>query len=209
MSLTLAVGRPTLLDHVFARRLATDVVLVVSGAAVVSLAAQFTVPLPFVPITGQTLAVLLVGSALGASRGALSLVLYAVLGLVGLPVFAPSDDGSHLVGVAAFTHSSGGYIIGFIAAAAVTGWLAQRAWDHRWLGALAAFGLGTAVTFLFGTVWLAFWLGHHGYPDDLVTVLSLGVLPFIPGSVIKAALAAVIVRGAWSAVRRADGRSAS
>jgi len=208
MSLTLAVGRPTLLDHVFARRLSTDVVLVVSGAAVVSLAAQFTVPLPFVPITGQTLAVLLVGSALGASRGALSLLVYASLGLAGLPVFAPSDDGSHLVGVAAFSHSSGGYIVGFIAAAAVTGWLAQRAWDHRWLGALATFGLGTVVTFLFGAVWLAIWLGQNGYPNDLVAVLSLGVFPFVVGGAIKALLAAVIVRGAWSAVRRADERSA-
>ena len=204
MTLTLAVGRPTLADRIFTRKLVTDVVLVASGAALVSLAAQVTIPLPLVPITGQTLAVLVVGSALGASRGAISMVLYALLGLAGLPVFAPEDDGSHVLGVTALLGSSGGYIIGFIFAAAVTGWLAQRNWDHKMLGAIASFGLGTIVTFIFGNLWLGYWLGAHGYANDLNAVFSSGLYPFLIGGAVKAVLAAGIIRAAWAGVHRAD-----
>lgn len=204
MTLTLAVGRPTLADRIFSRKLATDVVLVASGAALVALAAQVTIPLPLVPITGQTLAVLVVGSALGASRGAISLTLYALLGLAGLPVFSPQDDGSHVTGLTALLGSTGGYIVGFIFAAAVTGWLAQRAWDHKILGAIASFGLGTIVTFVFGNLWLGYWLGANGYANDLNSVLQAGLYPFLVGGAIKALIAAGIIRAAWSGVNRAD-----
>jgi biotin transport system substrate-specific component len=197
MTLTLAVGRPTLADRIFTRRLATDVVLVAAGAAFVSLAAQLTVPMVPVPITGQTLAVLLVGASLGAVRGAISLALYAVLGIVGLPVFSEGAHGLSVVGGA-----TGGYIIGFVFAAALTGWLAQREWDHRLLKALAAFGAGTLVTFAFGLPWLAFWLGANGFDNDLNAVLQAGLYPFIVGGVIKAALAAGFIRLAWFGVNR-------
>ncbi len=193
MTLTLAVGRPTLVDRIFTRRLATDVVLVAAGAAFVSLAAQLTIPMVPVPITGQTLAVLLVGASLGAVRGAISLALYAVLGVVGLPVFSEGAHGLGIIG-----GPTGGYIIGFIAAAALTGWLAQREWDHKILKAIAAFGAGTVVTFAFGLPWLAAVLQL-----DLADTLRFGLYPFIVGGIIKALLAAGFIRLAWFGVDRA------
>ena len=202
MTLTLAVGRPTLADRIFTRRLATDVVLVAAGAAFVSLAAQLTIPMVPVPITGQTLAVLLVGASLGAVRGAISLALYAVLGIVGVPVFSEATHGLAIVG-----GPTGGYIIGFIFAAALTGWLAQREWDHRILKAIAAFGAGTLVTFAFGLPWLAFWLGANGFDNDLNAVLQSGLYPFIVGGIIKAVLAAGFIRLAWFGVHRSETKS--
>ncbi len=199
MTLTLAAGRPTLADRIFARRLTTDIILVAAGAALVALAAQLTVPMYPVPITGQTLAVLLVGASLGAARGAISLALYAVLGIVGLPVFS---DGSHGFNVVA--GPTGGYIIGFIAAAALTGWLAQRQWDHKILKALAAFGAGTVVTFAFGLPWLSFALGLN-----LEQTLQAGLYPFIIGGVIKAALAAGFIRLAWFGVNSSSSKQST
>jgi biotin transport system substrate-specific component len=193
-TLSISPGRSTLVDRVVARSLATDVVAVAAGAALVSIAAQITVPLYPVPITGQTLAVLLVGASLGALRGALSLVLYAVLGIVGLPVFA---DAGH--GIAQVLSPSGGYIVGFIFAAALTGWLAQRAWDHRIVGGVVSFAAGTVVTFAFGLPWLAATL-HL----DLAQTLAAGLYPFLIGGAIKALLAAGIIRLAWFGIDRSE-----
>ncbi len=201
-TLTLAYGRPTLADRVFSRALATDLVLIAAGAAVTAVAAQIAVPLWPVPVTGQTLAVLLVGSTLGALRGALSLTLYAVLGIVGLPVFSDASSG-----FAVLAGPTGGYIVGFIAAAALTGWIAQRAWDRHWIKATLAFLAGSVVTFMFGLPWLWYALGTYGLPNDIHSVLIAGFYPFIVGGVIKAILAASIISVAWSAVRRADERA--
>jgi biotin transport system substrate-specific component len=207
-NLTIALGRPTLADRIFSRSLALDFVLVAAGAALTAVAAQVTVPLQPVPITGQTLAVLLVGVTLGATRGGLSLLLYAVLGLVGLPVFAPQDDGSHLTGFAALSSPSFGYIIGFIFAAILTGWLAQREWDRKLFRNLLAFLAGSVVPFAFGLPWLAVALGNLGYPNDLNSVLVAGFYPFIIGGIIKAVLGAAIIALAWVAVRSSDRRKA-
>jgi biotin transport system substrate-specific component len=191
-TLTLAPGRPTLADRIFTPSLATDVVLVAAGAALTAVAAQLTVPLWPVPITGQTLAVLIVGSTLGAVRGSLSMVLYAVLGVIGLPVFS---DASHGFGVIA--GPTGGYIVGFIFAAALTGWLAQRSWDHKILGAIASFSAGTVVTFAFGLPWL-----------NLEQTLAAGLYPFIVGGIVKALLAAGFIRLAWFGINRTGDRRA-
>ncbi|MET4780278.1 biotin transporter BioY [Glaciihabitans sp. UYNi722] len=196
-NLTLAPGRPTLADRLFSHSIATDAVLVVAGAALTAIAAQLAVPLWPVPVTGQTLAVLVVGSTLGAVRGSLSMLLYAVLGIVGLPVFS---DGSHGLGVVA--GPTGGYIIGFIFAAALTGWLAQRSWDHKIFGAIAAFAAGTLVTFAIGLPWLAFTLGLN-----LEQTLEGGLYPFIIGGAVKALLAAGFIRLAWFGITRADRRN--
>ncbi len=195
-TLTLATGRPTLVDRLLTRSIATDVVLIAAGAALTAIAAQIAVPLWPVPITGQTLAVLIVGSSLGALRGVLSMVLYAVLGIVGLPVFS---DQTHGIGVVLGT--TGGYIVGFILAAALTGWLAQRQWDHRILGAIASFAAGTVVTFAIGLPWLAV-VGHF----DFEQTLQYGLYPFIVGGIVKALLAAAFIRLAWFGVHRADER---
>ena len=195
-TLTLAPGRPTLADRIFTHSIATDVVLIAAGAALTAVAAQLTVPLWPVPITGQTLAVLVVGSTLGAVRGSISMLVYAVLGIVGLPVFS---DASHGFGVIA--GPTGGYIIGFIFAAALTGWLAQRTWDHRILGAVASFAAGTLVTFAIGLPWLAVSLGLN-----LEQTLAAGLYPFVVGGIVKALLAAGFIRLAWFGINRSEDR---
>lgn len=195
-SLTLAIGRPTLADRLFSRSIATDLVLVSAGAALVAIAAQVVVPLWPVPITGQTLAVLLVGSFLGALRGAVSLTLYAILGIVGLPVFSDANSG-----LTAIMGPTGGYIVGFIFAAAFTGWIAQRSWDRKIWRAILAFLGGTVVTFAFGLPWLAFVLNL-----DVQQTLVSGLYPFIVGGAVKALLAAGIVSASWSYFARDDRR---
>ena len=179
--------RLVLADRVFPRTLLMDVVLVVAGAALVTVLAQVAIPLWPVPITGQTLAVLLVGSTLGAVRGAISMVLYALLGLVGLPVFS---DGSHGAGV--LFGATGGYIVGFIISAALVGWLAERQWDRKILKAIVTFVAGSVVVFAVGLPWLAVVL--H---TDLPTTLQYGLYPFILGGIIKAAIAAGLLPLAW------------
>lgn len=198
-SLSLAIGRPTLADRVFSRGIVTDIVLVAAGAALTAIAAQVAVPLWPVPITGQTLAVLLVGSSLGALRGSLSMLLYAVLGLAGLPVFSDSSSG---LGV--LLGPTGGYIVGFVFAAAFTGWIAQRSWDRRILRCVLAFLGGTVVTFAIGLPWLAVVLGL-----DLGQTLEGGLYPFILGGVVKAVLAAGVVTLGWRYIEREDERRAA
>lgn len=198
-TVTIATGRPTLIDRVVARRLATDVALVVAGAALTAGAAQIAVPLWPVPITGQTLAVLLVGVTLGATRGAAALAVYAIAGGLGLPIFSEASSGWGVI-----LGPTGGYIIGFVFAAALAGWLAQREWDRKPVRAFLAFLAGSVVPFAFGVPWLAAWLGAAGYPNDLGTVLNSGLWPFIVGGVVKALIGAAIISAAWWAVRRRD-----
>ncbi|MCY7412141.1 MAG: biotin transporter BioY [Salinibacterium sp.] len=192
---TLAIGRPTIADSVFSRSLVTDIVLVTAGAALTALAAQVVVPLQPVPITGQTLAVLLVGVSLGALRGVISLSLYAVLGIVGLPVYSEASSGWNVI-----VGPTGGYIIGFIFAAGFAGWLAQREWDRKVLWSFLAFLSATAVPFVFGLPWLAVFLGSVGAPNDIQSVLIAGFYPFILGGVIKAILGVAIISTAWLVV---------
>lgn len=196
--MTLAIGRPTLADRLFARGIATDLVLVSAGAALVAIAAQVVVPIWPVPITGQTLAVLLVGSTLGALRGSLSMVLYLILGIVGLPVFSDASSGTSVI-----FGPTGGYIVGFVFAAAFTGWLAQRAWDRKILRSVLAFLGGTVATFAIGMPWLAVALGLN-----LEQTLVSGLYPFLIGGVVKSILAAGVITVSWSYFSRDDRRKA-
>ncbi len=190
---TVTTTRPRpLADALLPRTVAVSTALVVAGALLTAGAAQLSVPLWPVPITGQTLAVLLVGSALGARRGALSMALYVLLGVVGLPVFA---DGTASPGV--LVGPSGGYVVGFIAAAAVVGWVAERFGDRRFTAALLSFVLGTVVTFAVGMVWLAASLGL-----DLQHTLEYGLYPFVVGGVAKALIGAGITSLGWTAALR-------
>jgi biotin transport system substrate-specific component len=198
-NLTLALGRPTLADRLFTRSIATDAVLVVAGAALTAGLAQVAVPLWPVPITGQTLAVLLVGSSLGAFRASLSMVLYAVLGIVGLPIFSDAKHGWEIV-----AGPTGGYIVGFIFAAGLTGWLAQRSWDRRFVGAGLSFLAGSAVVFAFGLPWLAVSLGLN-----LEQTLQGGLYPFIIGGIIKAIIAAAVMSSAWFLIDRTSTKNAA
>ncbi|MEO5533585.1 MAG: biotin transporter BioY [Pseudolysinimonas sp.] len=194
-----AAPRLVLVDRVFPRTWVLDIVLVVAGAAFTALLAQVSIPLQPVPITGQTLAVLLVGATLGWARGGAALLLYAVLGLVGLPVYAPQSDGSHLTGLVALAAPSFGFVIGFIVSAAIVGWLSERTWDRTVLKALATFVGGSVVVFAFGLPWLAVVL-HATFAQTL----EWGLYPFLIGGAIKAAIAAVLLPAAWWGAGRLD-----
>jgi biotin transport system substrate-specific component len=156
-------------------------------------------------MTLQTFVVLLVGTTLGPLRGALSMALYLLMGVLGLPVFADGGSGS------LFAFTSGGFIIGFIAAAALVGWLAQREWDRRFVGTLVSFLAGSAVTYVFGLPWLyyslanlgpAVWSDVLGYDSVLAATVGAGVLPFLIGDLLKALLAGALLPIAWRGVRR-------
>ena len=191
-ALSTTTTRRPLADVLVARSAVTSTALVIAGAALTAVAAQVSVPLWPVPITGQTLAVLLVGSALGARRGALSMALYALLGLVGLPVYAAGGSGAGVL-----LGASGGYVVGFIAAAALVGWVAERFGDRTWRTALLSFALGTVVTFAVGMVWLAVVLG-----TDLQQTLEYGLYPFVVGGIAKALIGAAVIRLGWTVVLR-------
>lgn len=204
MSLAAPLAGPTLADRVIPRTLVTDVALVAAGVGLTAAAAQVIIPAWPVPFTGQTFAVLLVGASLGMTRGAISMGLYALLGLVGLPVFAPQADGSHLTGLAALAAPSFGYIVGFVAAAAVMGWFAQQKWDRKVLKTLVALVASTVVIYAFGMTWLGIVLAQLGVEDVLGTTVASGLLPFLVGDALKAVLAAALLPAAWWAISRAD-----
>jgi biotin transport system substrate-specific component len=193
--------RLVLADRVLPRGIVTDAALVAGGVLFTALLAQVTIPMYPVPITGQTLAVLLVGATLGAARGSLSLALYALLGLAGLPFYAPQDDGTHLTGLAALAAPSFGYIIGFIPAAALVGWLSERTWDRKFLKALATFAGGSLVVFAFGLPWLAVVTGA-----TFQQTLEWGLYPFIAGGIVKAIIAAILLPAAWWGANKLNAR---
>lgn len=181
--------RRVLADYV-PTTLAANVLLVVGAAFLVGLLAQVSIPLGFtpVPITGQTLGVLLASSALGWRRASLAMGLYAVAGMAGLPWFAG--------------HSSGfpvtlGYIVGFIFAGSLLGWLASRGIDRKILHAAASMILAEVVIYVFGIPWLA--VALH---CSLSQAFWWGMWPFLIGDTIKAALAGVLLPSAWHLVDR-------
>jgi biotin transport system substrate-specific component len=175
---------------------AVDVALILAGALLVALAAHIRIPLPFtpVPITGQTFAVLLVGATLGAARGAASLGLYVMLGAAGLPFYAGGQAGWKVV-----QGPSGGYLIGFVAAAWLTGYLAERGWDRRLRSALGAMLTGSVAIYLIGLPWLSWSLG-----TGLSKTLELGLYPFVPGDILKLYLAGATLPGAWKVLGRGE-----
>jgi len=189
-----APRRLVLADRVLPRHLVVDITLVVLGAALVGGFAQLYVPLWPVPVTGQTLAVLLVGASLGAVRGALAMVVYALVGIVGVPWFSEANSGWQVI-----AGPTGGYIVGFIFSAFFVGWLSERQWDRKILKAIATFLGGSVVVFAFGLPWLSFALG-----TDLETTLEYGLYPFILGGIIKALLAAGLLPLAWGGANKLD-----
>lgn len=179
------------------RSMLSHLALVGAGAATVGLLAQLTIPMWPVPITGQTLAVMLVGGALGMRRGAAALTTYLMLGLAGVPWFAGFRGGPAMVFSPTF-----GFLLGFIAAAALAGWCAERAWDRSAVLAMAGFCLATAVPFILGVPYMAILLGM----TEPSAILAAGVTPFIVPGIIKAGMAAVAFPLAWKLVQRFDSR---
>jgi biotin transport system substrate-specific component len=190
MDTTLA---PTLLNRSLPRlnRRVRDILLIVGGSLVVAALAQVRIRLPFtpIPITGQTFAVLLVGATLGFRKGAASLLLYLLQGLLGLPVFAGGASGlAYLLG------PTGGYLVGFVVAAALVGLLAARGMDRRIPTALLAFLAGELVIYLFGVAWLSIFLGFQ-------RAILAGLIPFMIGDAIKLAAAGLVLPAAWALVK--------
>ncbi len=172
----------------------TDLVLIGLSAGLIAGSAQISIALPFtpVPITGQTFAVLLVGASLGTVRGGTSALVYVLLGIVGAPVYAHGAQGWAVI-----TGASGGYLVSYPVASALTGWLAERHWDRRFSSAVGAMLTGNVLIYLFGLPWLAVVLG-----TGLERTLELGLYPFVPGDTFKLYLAAALLPAAWRAVGR-------
>jgi len=164
-----------------------DTLLVVGASLLTAAAARIALPLPWspVPLTGQTFAVLLAGAALGARRGALAQALYLIEGAMGLPFFAGG-----LGGPLALAGPTGGFLLAFPLAAAVTGLCAEHGWDRRFGTMLASMLIGSAAILVSGLAVLS-----HFVPAD--RLLAAGLLPFLPGDVIKAVAAALVLPAAW------------
>ncbi|WP_375487347.1 biotin transporter BioY [uncultured Jatrophihabitans sp.] len=167
-----------------------DAVLVLLGAGLTGLAAQVSIhtPLSPVPFTLQTLSVLVVGAALGTVRGLLSIALYAVAGVAGVPWYADHHSG--------WGGPSFGYVLGFVVAAAVVGELARRGNDRSVTGTVGLMALGTAAIYVVGAVWLA-----RDLHVSASKAVELGVTPFLVTDAIKMAVAAVVLPAVWKLVR--------
>jgi len=174
---------------------ARSAALVLGGALFTALCAQVAIHVPPspVPVTGQTLAVVLVGSTLGARRGSAALALYLLLGLA-LPFYADGNSGWSVV-----WGPSGGYLVGFVVAAGVIGRLAERGADRKVATAFASFVAGQAIVFAFGVAGLKL-----ATDQDWGWTIHNGFTVFIVGGLIKAAVAAVALPSAWRLVRRVD-----
>ena len=181
----------TLLDALFPRRgLVIDAALIVAYAALTGLSAQLAFYInPAVPITGQTFAVLLSGAVLGFRRGTASMLVYLGAGVIGLPVFAPEG---------AIPGASRGYLLGFVFAAAIVGYLVERGWGRNPVKLLAAMFFGEIAIYAVGLPWLAFYVPAN-------KVLEWGLTPFIPGDTIKMVLAALAVPTAWAGISKLKG----
>lgn len=189
-------------------RAAYQVVCAVAGSLLVASLAQLSFHLPFtpVPVTGQTLGVLLVGAAYGPGLGAATLGLYLVWGVVGLPVFAPNPSGSHDTGLQVLTSASatGGYLWGFVVAAATVGWLSRRGWDRSLGSSIGAMLVGSIAIYAIGVPWLLRALPPtiSGQPVTAATALELGLYPFIVGDTLKLLVAAGLLPIAWRGLER-------
>lgn len=181
--------RPHVLADLVPGALVRDVALVLGAAALTGLAAQISIPLPFtpVPISLQTLTVLLAGAALGPIRGGMAMLLYLVAGMAGVPWFSEQQSG--------LDFPSFGYIVGFVLAAVVVGTLARRGADRTVVGTVGLMVVGNLLIYALGVAWLASSLGV-----SLVRALELGALPFLIGDGLKIALAAGLLPAAWRLV---------
>lgn len=191
-ALSLAIARP----KTAVSRVTFDVLSIVAGSLIVAGLAQVSITLHFtpVPITGQTLGVLLVGGALGAWRGGAALLLYLAEGAVGAPFFA---QGHHGVSVLAASSASGGYLWGFAVAALVVGFLCQRGWDRNIGSSIGAMLIGEVIIYVFGVTWLSAALHVSS-----TKAYEYGLYPFIIGDAIKLALAAAVLPTAWRFVKK-------
>jgi biotin transport system substrate-specific component len=182
----------TLADIGGAASFTRDLLLIGMASALTGLAAQLEIRLPFtpVPVTLQPLAVFVFGAALGSRRAALAMLLYLVEGAAGLPVFAGGAAGlAHLAG------PTGGYLLGFVPAAFVVGFFAERGWDRAPLPTALAMGAGSLVLYACGVAQLAAYVGRDA-------ALASGFYPFVAGDLLKIAVAAGFLPSLWKLLER-------
>jgi len=188
---------PTLASTLFPRTRVVAIALVIGGALLTTVCAQLKFYLPGnpVPVSMQTFAVLLAGATLGSRLGALSQGLYFLMGLVGLPVFVEGTNGRG--GWEAATGSTFGYLVGFIVAAGVVGWLAERRQDRNVVTSIQAMLAGTVIILTLGTVWLASFLDI-----SMQRAIELGVAPFLIGDLLKLVVAGLALPASWALVNK-------
>jgi len=194
--MAIATPAPRVLADFASRTAITQIALVLGGAAFVGIAAQIAIPLPFtpVPLTLQTFAVLLVGASLGSLRGVLSMVVYLIVGMVGVPWFSGGTSG--------FSNASFGYILGFIFAAFIVGRLAERGASTTALRSAGLMVVGNLAIYAVGVTWLKF-----AIDVNWATALSLGVVPFLIGDAVKIALAAGLLPLSWKGLEKLQMRN--
>lgn len=188
---------PTLMPR---RTLLRDVALILGGSWFMALMAQVAIPLPFtpVPITGQTLAVALIGATLGSRLGGASLLAYLIQGSIGLPFFS---DGTS--GIARLAGPTAGYLFAFLLAAMLMGWMVERfGCDRHPLKMAGAMVLSSTLVLSMGSTWLGIWLAMGGNFVSVGDVLARGALPFIPGDLIKNLLASSLLPLSWRFIGR-------
>ena len=189
---------PNLLADVFVpgreNSLVKNVILAVAGSLVLWLSAKIQIPFYPVPMTMQTFVVLVIGMVYGWKLGAATILLYLAEGAAGLPVFAGTPEKG--IGLAYMMGGTGGYLIGFVLAAALCGWLARLGWDKNVGTTAAAMFLGNVVIYIPGILWLGILFGWDK------PIFEWGLIPFIPGDLLKLALAAVTLPLIWKIVRK-------
>lgn len=164
-------------------------ILALAGTALLTLSAKIQIWPGPVPITMQTFVILTIGMTYGWRLGGATLLLYLAEGAVGLPVFAAGG------GIAYFAGPTGGYLVGFVLAATLTGWLAERGWDRRPATTALAMLAGNVAIYLPGLIWLSALIGYE-------KAIKFGLMPFLASDLIKLALAAAVMPLAWKAIRR-------
>ena len=170
-----------------------NIVLAIAGSMLLWVSAKVQIPFYPVPMTMQTLVVLGIGAACGWRLAMATLILYMIEGATGLPVFAGTPERG--IGLAYMAGPTAGYLIGFVAAGGLVGWLAEKGADKNAFKMFTAMLAGTAVIYLFGTMWLSLYIGTE-------KAIISGLAPFIYGDILKAALAAALFPAAWSLLKK-------
>jgi biotin transport system substrate-specific component len=185
-AVTLTRPRRLVLADLLPGTLVRDVLLMIGAAGFVGALAQLSIHVSFtpVPITGQTLGVLVAGTALGSKRGTAAMALYGLAGLAGVPWFAGHSSG--------YVGASFGYVVGFVLSAALCGFLAERGADRSLVKSIPAMVAGEVVMYAVGVIWLG--ISLHVGPTRAV---ALGLTPFLAGDAVKAGIAAALLPGAW------------
>ncbi|NND92178.1 MAG: biotin transporter BioY [Granulosicoccus sp.] len=189
----------TLLDQLLPSRQAgravwvRNALAIIAGSVLLTLSAKASIPFYPVPLTFQTMVVLALGMVLGPRLGAAAVIAYLAQGALGIPVFAGTPEKG--IGLAYMMGTTGGYLVGFVIAAFVTGLLAERHWDRSFMTTVAAMVIGNAIIYLCGLAWLGSLIGWDK------PVLALGMTPFLLGDLAKILMVAAILPTLWKTVK--------